>query len=438
MPCQLRKPPTAGTARAGRRRPSQRRRGCPAAAPAAARGPGAPGHPAGLRRGGGARGGGGQASSGREACRCTCGRSLQGGQRTLQLGWLRHGAAGIGDGVGREERRPQLAPGLHRAPPRGPTESPSPQALPRSSRVPDRPSRDPRSAASPSALRSRKSKQVCRPSSPLRGPPPLPRSRRWASRSGAVVEPGSRPAWASCRSPSPAQLKLEPGACRPLPPRCLHPLAAARIPELPAGAERDPAAPAPPAACRRRSSGTLPLLPCRPAVLCPAWQVASPTPIFGASATFGGTGFGGFGGVAAKAESGAEGGEGGEGGDDEAAPEEECQVGGGGRWGAARWLCWVLANRHGWLCLPAGMCGAACLKARCARRWPPLQPTCTVLHAAPRPPATRPGRRSSSRWCSWTRWRCRRARRRRRRCSTRERGVCDRLVLLRCWALLGA
>ncbi len=45
-------------------------------------------------------------------------------------------------------------------------------------------------------------------------------------------------------------------------------------------------------------------------------QPASPTPIFGASATFGGTGFGGFSGVAAKAESG-EAAEGGEGGDDE-------------------------------------------------------------------------------------------------------------------------
>ncbi|KAI7840622.1 hypothetical protein COHA_005644 [Chlorella ohadii] len=52
---------------------------------------------------------------------------------------------------------------------------------------------------------------------------------------------------------------------------------------------------------------------------------ASPTPIFGASATFGGTGFGGFSGVAAKAESG-EAAEGGEGGDDEAAPEEECKA----------------------------------------------------------------------------------------------------------------
>lgn len=53
-------------------------------------------------------------------------------------------------------------------------------------------------------------------------------------------------------------------------------------------------------------------------------QPASPTPIFGASATFGGTGFGGFSGVAAKAagdEGTAE-----EGGEEEAAAEEECQA----------------------------------------------------------------------------------------------------------------
>lgn len=52
---------------------------------------------------------------------------------------------------------------------------------------------------------------------------------------------------------------------------------------------------------------------------------ASPTPIFGASATFGGTGFGGFGGVAAKAAGGEEGGAE-EGGEEEAAGEEECQA----------------------------------------------------------------------------------------------------------------
>lgn len=63
-----------------------------------------------------------------------------------------------------------------------------------------------------------------------------------------------------------------------------------------------------PSRCRRRR--------CPPAALLPPLQPASPTPIFGASATFGGTGFGGFSGVAAKAESG-EAAEGGEGGDDE-------------------------------------------------------------------------------------------------------------------------
>lgn len=60
----------------------------------------------------------------------------------------------------------------------------------------------------------------------------------------------------------------------------------------------------------------------------PLLQAASPTPIFGASSTFGGTGFGGFSGVAAKAAAGGEdagaGGE--EGGDEEAAPEEECKA----------------------------------------------------------------------------------------------------------------
>ncbi|PSC69770.1 RAN binding [Micractinium conductrix] len=54
---------------------------------------------------------------------------------------------------------------------------------------------------------------------------------------------------------------------------------------------------------------------------------ASPTPIFGASATFGaGTGFGGFGGVAASATSGDAAAAGEEGGEEEAATEEECQA----------------------------------------------------------------------------------------------------------------
>ncbi|KAL4418894.1 hypothetical protein ABPG77_002637 [Micractinium sp. CCAP 211/92] len=52
---------------------------------------------------------------------------------------------------------------------------------------------------------------------------------------------------------------------------------------------------------------------------------ASPTPIFGASSTFGGTGFGGFSGVAAKAAGGDEGAAE-EGGEEEAAAEEECQA----------------------------------------------------------------------------------------------------------------
>lgn len=58
---------------------------------------------------------------------------------------------------------------------------------------------------------------------------------------------------------------------------------------------------------RRRCRPRRRRLPSRPNT-----QPASPTPIFGASATFGGTGFGGFTGVAAKAESGeaAEGGDG--------------------------------------------------------------------------------------------------------------------------------
>ena len=63
-------------------------------------------------------------------------------------------------------------------------------------------------------------------------------------------------------------------------------------------------------------------------------QVASPTPIFGASSTFGGTGFGGFSGAAAAAKPAGEAGEGdaaaaaGEGGEEgeEAGPEEECKA----------------------------------------------------------------------------------------------------------------
>lgn len=57
---------------------------------------------------------------------------------------------------------------------------------------------------------------------------------------------------------------------------------------------------------QRRSSPSSSLLPTNSAALplssahsAPSVQVASPTPIFGASATFGGTGFGGFSGVAA-------------------------------------------------------------------------------------------------------------------------------------------
>lgn len=60
---------------------------------------------------------------------------------------------------------------------------------------------------------------------------------------------------------------------------------------------------------------------------CCCLQAASPTPIFGASSTFGGTGFGGFAAAAAAtgdapaAAAAAEGGD-----DDEAAAEEECKA----------------------------------------------------------------------------------------------------------------
>lgn len=61
-------------------------------------------------------------------------------------------------------------------------------------------------------------------------------------------------------------------------------------------------------------------------------QASSPAPIFGASATFGGTGFGGFGAVAAAAPK-AEGEGDAEGGDEE-------EVGAGGCWGlgAGGWV----------------------------------------------------------------------------------------------------
>jgi Ran-binding protein 1 len=69
----------------------------------------------------------------------------------------------------------------------------------------------------------------------------------------------------------------------------------------------------------------------------PLLQVASPTPIFGASSTFGGTGFGGFSGAAAagaakpaageagEGDAAAAAGEGGEEGE-EAGPEEDCKA----------------------------------------------------------------------------------------------------------------
>lgn len=114
-------------------------------------------------------------------------------------------------------------------------------------------------------------------------------------------------------------------------------------------------------------------------------QPASPTPIFGASATFGGTGFGGFGGVVAKAgepaEASADGGEGGEG--EEAAPEEECQVG---------WLVtfYPFLGAHGaGTAVPALPIRLALFAVRACILCRHASPYHLLRH-----------RRSSSRWCS--------------------------------------
>lgn len=95
------------------------------------------------------------------------------------------------------------------------------------------------------------------------------------------------------------------------------------------GNRRLPGPPPPPAATRRHWSRMVSPV-CHPQTSnpiapLPHQQPASPTPIFGASSTFGGTGFGGFSGVAAKAAGGNEGAAE-EGGEEEAAAEEECQA----------------------------------------------------------------------------------------------------------------